>query len=624
MKQTLSILTAVFAVLAFLVSCGGSEGSGSGGSGNNDSGETGSIYGIVTDKATGESIINAGVELQPVGLKTVTGSDGQFEFNEVATGTYTLFVTKTGYSESSSSITVESGKQAKGDVQLEKLPAALRIVDDAGNDISELDFGEKLADVSRQFNIFNDSSSSLDWDITKTAEWIQSISRDSGSLAAGDTFGIIVVIDRSLLRKGENTTQLHVTSNNGNKALTIKATAETKTAKCEEKPKNSLWNDDGANGTFSQTWDGTEFVPETKDACFSKTPKECAFVCATNYSWDETKCVADTRTVECEGLPTGASWNTASSISQTWNGTEWIPSNMGSYSTTSSTTDCRYICTANYTWDGSNCKADKKVSNCTGLPANAKWNTASTITQTWNGTEWIPTTTGSYSITESSSECRFVCKPNFFYDPINSLCINPCDEDPCSELEHATGGCIATDWDKFSCKCENTHHWDETKCAEGVECGIEDITPCIDVKTKLIWSAESSKGYFLNDATKYCQNLEEGGYTDWRLPNIDELRSLLNCSNTGTGGACKVSNVTGCLSYDSCWSEDTCGICGSSISTVSKFGKATSLGSSSVIPDVDGWAYWVVYFDSGKIDKPAKATNGTAFTWIVRCVRTAN
>ncbi len=127
MKKSVISVLLVFAIPAFLVSCGGSEGSGSGGSGDsNVTGETGSIYGIVTDKATGEQIINAGVELQPIGLKTVTGSDGQFEFNEVAAGTYTLFVTKTGYSESSSSITVESGKQAKGDVQLEKLPAAKR------------------------------------------------------------------------------------------------------------------------------------------------------------------------------------------------------------------------------------------------------------------------------------------------------------------------------------------------------------------------------------------------------------------------------------------------------------------------------------------------------------------
>ena len=213
MKHLFSIFTAVFAILASFISCGGGS----------ESSEPGSIYGIVTDKATGEQIINAGVELLPVGLKTVTGSDGQFEFNEVAAGTYTLYVTKTGYRESSSSITVNSGKQSKGDVQLEKAPAALRIVDDAGNDISELDFGEKLDDVSRQFNIFNDGSDELEWEISFSADWITSLSKESGELKAGATHGIIVKIDRSLLESGENVTTLHVTSNDGNKQLTIKA-----------------------------------------------------------------------------------------------------------------------------------------------------------------------------------------------------------------------------------------------------------------------------------------------------------------------------------------------------------------------------------------------------------------
>ena len=227
MKNTIISTLLVLVLSLNFVACGGSEGLGSGGSGNNDSGEPGSIYGIVTDKATGESIINAGVELQPLGLKTVTGSDGQFEFNEVATGTYTLFVTKTGYTDSSSDITVESGKQAKGDVQLEKLPAALRIVDDDGKDISELDFGEKLADVSRQFNIFNDGSEKLEWEISFSADWIVSLSKESGELKAGGTQGIIVNIDRSLLESGENTTTIHVTSNDGNKQLTVKATNAT-------------------------------------------------------------------------------------------------------------------------------------------------------------------------------------------------------------------------------------------------------------------------------------------------------------------------------------------------------------------------------------------------------------
>ena len=136
-------------------------------------------------------------------------------------------MTKTGYSDSSSDITVESGKQSKGDVQLEKLPAALRIVDDDGKDISELNFGSEIADVSRQFNIFNDGYEKLEWELSFSAGWIESVSKESGELKAGGTQGVIVNIDRSLLESGENVTTIHVTSNDGNKQLTVKATNAT-------------------------------------------------------------------------------------------------------------------------------------------------------------------------------------------------------------------------------------------------------------------------------------------------------------------------------------------------------------------------------------------------------------
>ena len=60
--------------------------------------QKGSIYGVVTDKATGEAIKTAGVELHPIGLKTVTGSNGSFEFLDLEVGTYTLLSPKRGMS----------------------------------------------------------------------------------------------------------------------------------------------------------------------------------------------------------------------------------------------------------------------------------------------------------------------------------------------------------------------------------------------------------------------------------------------------------------------------------------------------------------------------------------------
>lgn len=188
----------------------------------------GSIYGVVADKATGEPIKSAGVELSPSGLKTITGSEGQFEFTELDPGKYTLLITKTGYLDGvSSTIEVKAGQQAKGDVQLEKLPPALKVVNDNRQEISTLDFGSAEADVARSFNLFNDGTESLEWQITTTAEWIKSVSKIEGILSAGATQSLIVTIDRAKLKSGENTTTVHITSNNGSKQLTITATNST-------------------------------------------------------------------------------------------------------------------------------------------------------------------------------------------------------------------------------------------------------------------------------------------------------------------------------------------------------------------------------------------------------------
>ena len=185
----------------------------------------GSIYGVVTDKATGEPIKSAGVELNPGGLKTVTGSEGQFEFVDLTPGKYNLIITKTGYIDfASSTIEVKEGQTAKSDAQIEMLPPALKVVDDNRKEITVLDFGKAEADVARSFNLFNDGVSKLEWQITATAEWIKSVSKTEGELAAGSTQSLIITIDRSLLSSGENMTTVHITSNNGSKQLTVKAT----------------------------------------------------------------------------------------------------------------------------------------------------------------------------------------------------------------------------------------------------------------------------------------------------------------------------------------------------------------------------------------------------------------
>jgi hypothetical protein len=188
---------------------------------------TGSIYGVVADKATGEVVRSAGVQLSPTGRKDITGSEGQYEFTELKAGNYTISVTKTGYTDLVNyKITVEAGKTNKGDVQLVKLPPSLRVVNvnDSKKDIDMLDFGSAADDVTRSFSIFNNGSEPLAWQLTETSEWITGVSKANGTLKAGDTQAVIITIDRSTLAGGVHTTTIHITSDKGSKALTVKVT----------------------------------------------------------------------------------------------------------------------------------------------------------------------------------------------------------------------------------------------------------------------------------------------------------------------------------------------------------------------------------------------------------------
>ena len=133
--------------------------------------EKGSIYGIVTDKATGDPVKNANVQLRPSGETVLTGTDGRYEFTELKNGDYSLVVSKTEYTDliDDHIITVDGDKAVRRDVQIEKVPSVFRILDANGNDIDELDFGSMSDDNVRLFNIFNSSTAVLEYEIYKTA-----------------------------------------------------------------------------------------------------------------------------------------------------------------------------------------------------------------------------------------------------------------------------------------------------------------------------------------------------------------------------------------------------------------------------------------------------------------------
>lgn len=260
------------------------------------------------------------------------------------------------------------------------------------------------------------------------------------------------------------------------------------------------------------------------------------------------------------------------------------------------------ICDQNYFWNGSECEAaPSQTANCIGLPENAEWNKADKITQTWNGYQWLPTTKGIFDPTESTSDCHF--------------------------------------------KCASGYSWNGSQCKKIPECEPvnNNSAPCIDTENGIIWSGISPTSMRFDNMYHYCSYNIYGGFTDWRAPNIDELKTLLIWSKANS---CKVSAVNNCLTDYSdssqCWTCSTCTEQGTpesgswycngygeaySDGRFSKFGDSTTLGSSSRVSTKyynSDPANWTVNFIYGRVSKATyQYSNNTSPSINVRCVRNA-
>jgi uncharacterized protein (TIGR02145 family) len=182
-----------------------------------------------------------------------------------------------------------------------------------------------------------------------------------------------------------------------------------------------------------------------------------------------------------------------------------------------------------------------------------------------------------------------------------------------------------TDGTEYSYICEgNTslYLYKYETCKAGCNTSTGKCNPWKDPDTGLTWSSvgigespNSSNRFDWDEARKYCNSLEENGLTDWHLPTINELRTLIqNCSGTVTGGSCGVTDS--CLSFSSCWSKESCYSCSYDESGgYSKLGDTSWFWSSSVQSEVPSYR-WLVLFDDGSVGNLNVENN-----LYVRCVR---
>ena len=126
-----------------------------------------------------------------------------------------------------------------------------------------------------------------------------------------------------------------------------------------------------------------------------------------------------------------------------------------------------------------------------------------------------------------------------------------------------------------------------------------------DSNTGLIWQVSSAGSLSWEEAKSHCENDNYGGHSNWRLPTIDELRTLIRgCSATETGGSCGVTDS--CL--DSSCQDNSCIECSSGEGSNGGCYGPSQLDnpcgwfwSSSAVADNDFYA-WYVYFYNGYVN----------------------
>ncbi len=306
---------------------------------------------------------------------------------------------------------------------------------------------------------------------------------------------------------------------------------------------------------FEQKYVGGEWIGDVQNQ-YDEEAGICHFTCKENYLylgnsffWNGEECVTPCKNDSCQHL--------ANSICSAQSVTAF---------------DC--ICKENYSFTDNQCVANTREEACSGLIENAQWNSVSTISQIWDGTNWQPPMTdSSYNTIESTSECRYKCMQGYV-------------------------------WDGSACKSAST--------VILPECTPSSSIPCKDSSSALTWSEKAPLTMTWSQAVSYCDELSEG-YSNWRLPTISELRTLIqNCDNLNMpNGTCGVRDDSIVCLSDNCQTSCTC-FCEEN--TYNKLGERGSLWSSSVHPDYS-WA-WYMSFNCGKV-----ALDIQDHGYSVRCVR---
>ena len=325
----------------------------------------------------------------------------------------------------------------------------------------------------------------------------------------------------------------------------------TKTTGCNEKPENAEWN--GPN-SYTQTYADGVWSAE-KDTEYSPTAGDCKFKCKEGYFWDKTKCKEITLANICTGQTkcydaekelescpespsgTGEGYNFYGQDAQF---TDRCIAQNFSVKTPVEEQNVVFDHNTGLTWEQSPSSIvtswGMRARHCNQLTGNFGTDGFAQI-KDWR----VPNQLELVTIVDISRYSP-ATNPNFTGMPNTNTALwtNGARQfgnatQPFS-FDAAGGWYSYEERENISCPVICVSGDELATAASDDFVTSSDSLTVTDNKTGLMWQKEYVSGKLWQQALAYCQSLNEEGYggysTGWRLPNKNELASLLDPSKS--------------------------------------------------------------------------------------------
>lgn len=177
----------------------------------------GGIAGTVADEITGEPLAGVKVSLTPGGTSQVTGTEGNFLFDNIDPQEYTLTFTKDDYVSQTQKVSVKAGMASNVQISMEPIAPVLNVTP------KELDFGKETATLA--IDITNAGKGTLQWNIDEDIAWL-SCSPISGTTNK-ESSPVVVTVSRAEMDRGDYNGMIVITSNGGSQKIPVSMSVES-------------------------------------------------------------------------------------------------------------------------------------------------------------------------------------------------------------------------------------------------------------------------------------------------------------------------------------------------------------------------------------------------------------